>query len=172
MNDVQIANEDLGHIEQITGYVKATLTRRLDHPAVKVWAMLTESSHIKDWLAPGEIELTKGGRAKLNFGDSGIIIDSEVSECETNQLLEYSWSNSKDEPRRPIRWSLEPESSGTKLTLTIKIPEDEVVDRSCAGWEAHLTMLQAAIEGVPIKFPFEHFQESRAGYKKLLGIEA
>jgi hypothetical protein len=153
MNDVQIANEDLGHIEQITGYVKATLTRRLDHP-------------------PGEIELTKGGRAKLNFGDSGIIIDSEVSECETNQLLEYSWSNSKDEPRRPIRWSLEPESSGTKLTLTIKIPEDEVVDRSCAGWEAHLTMLQAAIEGVPIKFPFEHFQESRAGYKKLLGIEA
>jgi hypothetical protein len=32
-------------------------------------------------------------------------------------------------------------------------------------------MLQAAIEGVPIKFPFEHFQQSRAGYKKLLGIE-
>ena len=95
MNDVQIANEDLGHIEQITGYVKATLTRRLDHPAVKVCAMLTESSHIKDWLAPGKIELTKGGQAKLNFGDSGIIIDSEVSECETNQLLEYSWSNSK-----------------------------------------------------------------------------
>lgn len=171
MNDVQVATENLGEIEHITGYVKATLTRCLDHPTTKVWAMLTDSTQIKDWLAPGEIELKKGGRAKLNFGDSGILIDSEVSEYEANRLLEYSWSGSKDEPQRPIRWSIEPKSTSTKLTLTIKIPEDEVVDRSCAGWEAHLTMLQAAIEGVPIKFPFEHFQQSRAGYKKLLGIE-
>lgn len=171
MNDTQTVNEDLGQIEHIEGYVKATLTRSLDHSPTKVWSMLTDSAQIKDWLAPGAIELKKGGRANLNFGDSGIIIDSEVSECDINTLLEYSWSNSKDEPHRPIRWSLEPQSTGTKLTLTIKIPEDEVVDRSCAGWEAHLTMLQAAIEGVPIKFPFEHFQESRAGYKKLLDIE-
>lgn len=74
MNDVQITNEDFGEIEHITDYVKATLTRRLDHPTTNVWAMLTDSAHIKDWLAPGEIELTKGGRAKLNFGDGGIII--------------------------------------------------------------------------------------------------
>ena len=41
-------------------------------------------------LAPGEIELRKGGSAKLDSVDSGIVIDSTVSECEVPRLLEYS----------------------------------------------------------------------------------
>jgi hypothetical protein len=52
--------------------------------------------------------------------------------------------------------------------LTLRIPEDEDIARSCAGWEAHLMMLLAAIEGVPIKFPFERFQATREAYKALI----
>ena len=111
-----------------------------------------------------EIELNQGGSAKLNFTDSGIVIDSEVTECSIPSLLEYSWSRG-DEPRRPVRWELRPIDNGTELTLVLLIPEEEDVARSCAGWEAHLMMLMAAIEGVPVKFPFDRFQATREAYK-------
>jgi uncharacterized protein YndB with AHSA1/START domain len=120
-----------------------------------------------EWLAPGEIELRKGGAAKLNFTDSGTVIDSTVSEFEPPSLLEYSWS-SPGEPTRPVRWETAPVTGGTRLTLTLQIPEDEDIARSCAGWEAHLMMLLAAIEGVPIKFPFERFQATREAYKSII----
>ncbi len=81
-------------------------------------------------------------------------------------MLEYSWSG-PGEPSRPIRWELLAAPDATRLTLTLKTPADEDIARSCAGWEAHLMMLLAAIEGVPIKFPFFRFQATREAYKSL-----
>ncbi len=165
MTDV---NEALGTIEKSGGYYEARLTRVLDHKPEDVWAMLTEPARFVDWLAPGEIELNKGGAAKLNFTDSGIVIDSTVTECEIGSLLQYSWS-SGDEPERPVRWEISATDNGTELTLVLGVPEEEDVARSCAGWEAHLMMLLGAIEGVPIKFPFERFQSTRAAYDEMIG---
>ena len=34
--------------------------------------------------------------------------------------------------------------------------------------EAHLMMLLAAIEGVPVKFPFERFQATREAYRSII----
>ena len=95
------------------------------------------------------------------------VIDSIVSAFEPPRLLEYSWS-SAGEPLRPVRWGTTPENAGTRLTLTLAVPDTEDIARACAGWEAHLQMLLAAIEGVPIKFPFERFKETRAAYKAMV----
>ncbi len=160
-------NEELGTIKLVDGCYEARLERFLEHDQSAVWVMLTEPDRMVEWLAPGEIELRKGGAAKLNFTDSGIVIDSTVSECEPPSLLEYSWS-SPGEPTRPVRWETAPVAGGTSLTLTLQVPEDEDIARSCAGWEAHLMMLLAAIEGVPIKFPFERFQATREAYKSMI----
>ncbi len=160
-------NEDLGTITRADGYFEARLERSLEHDQEAVWAMLTEPARFVDWLAPGEIELRPGGTAKLNFVDSGIIINSSVSACDRPRLLEYSWSD-VGEPERPVRWETSASGGATLLTLTLRIPEDEDVARSCAGWEAHLMMLIAALEGVPIKFPFERFVATREAYGKRL----
>lgn len=156
-------NEDLGTIARVDGGFEASLERLLEHDQKRVWAMLTDPSCFVDWLAPGRIELKEGGAAKLNFTDSGTVIDSTVTACDPPRLIEYSWSG-PGEPERPVRWETAPEGSGTRLTLTLRIPQDEDVARACAGWEAHLMMLLAAIEGVPIKFPFERFQATREAY--------
>jgi uncharacterized protein YndB with AHSA1/START domain len=161
-------NEGLGAIKLVNGCYEARLERFLEHDQSAVWAMLTEPDRMVEWLAPGEIELRKGGAAKLNFTDSGIVIDSTVSEFEPPSLLEYSWS-SPGEPARPVRWETAPVAGGTNLMLTLRLPEDEDIARSCAGWEAHLMMLLAAIEGIPIKFPFERFQATREAYKSMIG---
>ena len=158
--------EELGTIKRVNSEYVARLERLLEHDQRAVWAMLTEPSRMVEWLAPGEIELRKGGAAKLNFVDSGIVIDSTVTEFEEPSLLEYSWSG-PGEPSRPIRWELQAAPGATRLILTLTTPGDEDIARSCAGWEAHLMMLLAAIEGVPIKFPFERFQATREAYKSM-----
>lgn len=161
------SNEDIGIITRDNGYLQGCLTRILEHEPEAVWEMLTDPARIPEWLAPGEIALRQGGQAKLNFTDSGIVIDSTVSAYDPPHLLEYSWSG-PGEPERPIRWQTRAVEGGTELTLTVRVPEDEDISKSCAGWEAHLMMLLAAIEGVPIKFPFERYLETREKYGAML----
>ncbi|WP_374574497.1 SRPBCC family protein [Phenylobacterium sp.] len=158
---------DLGVLTKGDGFTEGRLTRVFDHSPAKVWTALTDPARIVEWLAPGEIADRVGGPAKLNFVDSGIVIDSQVTAYETPRLLEYSWSG-PGEPLRPLRWEVEPEGDGSRLTLTLRVPEGEDAARSCAGWEAHLEMLAAALEGVPIKFPFERFKTTREAYKAML----
>ena len=160
-------NEALGTITKDQNRYTAVLTRVFDHDMASVWAMLTNPANLVNWLAPGTIELKLGGAAKLDFGDSGIVIDSKVSAYSEGSLIEYSWS-SPGEPTRPLRFELTPDGAQTKLTLTLTVPSDEVVARSVAGFEAHMMMLLAAIEGVPIKFPFERFQETRKSYDEMV----
>lgn len=144
--------------------VEARLSRSLGHPPETVWRMLTASAELPSWLAPGQIELRLGGAVRLDFADSGTVIDSEVTAYEPGRLIEYSWSHGA-EPARPVRWQLTPEGEGARLDLVLKIPAQEDPGRACAGWEAHLEMLEAALEGVPIKFPFESFKSAREAYR-------
>lgn len=169
---MQAANDigtepDLGVLTRGDGFVEARLTRVFDHPQATVWAALTDPARLVEWLAPGQIAAEVGGPAKLNFVDSGIVIDSAVTAYAAPSLLEYSWSG-PGEPLRPLRWEVAAEGEGARLTLTLRSPDGEDVARSCAGWEAHLEMLAAALEGVPIKFPFERFKATREAYKAML----
>ena len=158
-----------GHasFSRVDGQVQAVLTRSYDHPPAELWSALTDPARLPLWLAPGHIDLRPGGAARLDFADSGIVIDSRVSEVEPGRLLEYAWSG-PGEPVRPLRWALEPAGEGTALTLTLRVPQDEDAGRACAGFEAHLEMLAAALEGVPIKFPFETFKAARDAYRAQL----
>ncbi len=159
--------DDLGTIKRTNGCFEARLERLLEHDQQQVWAMLTDPARLPEWLAPGELSMYEGGPAKLNFPESGTVIDSVVSAIDAPRLIEYSWSG-PGEPQRPVRWELAARGGATQLALTLRIPDTEDIARSCAGWEAHLMMLLAAIEGVPIKFPFERFKATREAYKALV----
>ena len=157
-------NDELGALRREGNCLQARLERTIEHDQQAVWAMLTVPEKLAQWLAPGTIELRLGGAAKLNFTDSGTVIDSTVTAIDAPHLLEYSWS-SPGQPLRPMRWQSQAVDGGTRLTLIISVPQDEDIARTCAGWEAHLMMLLAAIEGMPIKFPFERFKTTREAYK-------
>lgn len=150
------------------GYVETQLSCELAHPAESVWQMMTAADRLPLWLAPGTLELRPGGRVQLDFGDSGVVIDSLVTAYHHGELLEYSWSGPR-QPERPLRWVIEPlQADRTRLELTLRVPCAEDAVRASAGWEAHLDMLEAALEGVPIRFPFADFQVYREQYAALL----
>jgi uncharacterized protein YndB with AHSA1/START domain len=139
----------------------------LDNRVEEVWAALTKPEIRVQWLAPGTIELRRGGAAKLAFEDSGIVIDSKVTACQPLSLLEFSWSG-PGEPERPVRFELEPIGPAVDLTVTISVPTEEDAGRACAGWAAHLEMLITTLAGVPTKFPFELFKAARGLYRMQL----
>ncbi|CAM5185753.1 putative protein YndB with AHSA1/START domain OS=Castellaniella defragrans OX=75697 GN=HNR28_002634 PE=3 SV=1 [Castellaniella defragrans] len=157
-----------GTIRRLDQGFEGRLERHYAHDPASVWAMLTEPQHLAKWLAPGTIELRKGGSVRIDFADSGTVIDSTVTDCEPQRVLEYSWS-SGSQPQRPLRWELTAEPEGTQLTLTVHLPADEDAAKACAGFEGHLTMLAAALEDVPVRFPLELYLQARKHYQALLG---
>jgi uncharacterized protein YndB with AHSA1/START domain len=147
------------------GRAIATMTRHYEDPPAEVWVALSDPSVRVNWLAAGDIELRRGGRARLDFVDSGLVIDSEVTAFEAGRLLEFSWGTPKDAPR-PVRFEIAAApDGGSDLTVTLGMPGDDDVGRSCAGWSAHLEMLAATLAGAPIKFPFERFKAARDIYR-------
>jgi uncharacterized protein YndB with AHSA1/START domain len=151
------------HFERHGQTTVAELRVTLDNHMDEVWAALTRPDRLAQWLAPGEIELRVGGSAKLDFGDSGIVIDSRVSAIEPLRVLEYSWSG-PGEPQRPVRWDLEPIGAATVLGLRLSLPAGEDAARAAAGWAAHLDMLMGMLIGAPMKFPMAVFRDARETY--------
>ena len=139
-------NEEIiaGKVRREGDRVLVRLERETGHLPERVWKMLTDSVCLAEWLAPGKLDARLGGRVQLDFGNSGMPIDCRVTDCQPNRRLAYSWS-SGDSPERPLIWDLDPIDEGTRLSLTLLLPDDEVVPIACAGWDAHLEMLLAAL---------------------------
>jgi uncharacterized protein YndB with AHSA1/START domain len=164
MNDEAVVS---GRIQRLAEAWEGRLERWVGHDRETVWRMLTEPQQFVQWLAPGSIELREGGRVHIDFGDSGVVIDSTVLAFDPPRLIAYSWS-SGTEPERPLRWDLAAASEGTALTLTMRLPAQEDIAKACAGFEAHLDMFAAALEGVSTRFPFERYLAARHAYQELL----
>lgn len=156
-----------GQIRRLATGFEGRLERWLGHDQKTVWQMLTEPQQFMQWLAPGSIELRQGGHVRIDFADSGVVIDSTVLAFEPLRLLAYSWS-SGDEPQRPLRFELAAADNGTMLRLNVQVPAQEDIAKACAGFEAHLDMLAATLEGVPIPFPFERYLAARSAYQEIL----
>jgi uncharacterized protein YndB with AHSA1/START domain len=157
-----------GRIRHVDGGFEGRIERVYAHDPSALWRMLTEPQGLAQWLAPGTVELRAGGAVRIDFADSGTVIDSKVLALDAPRLLEYSWS-SGTEPERPLRWELNPVAGGTQLVLTVRIPATEDAPKACAGFDAHLDMLAGALEGVPIKFPFQRYLDARKHYQQQLG---
>lgn len=155
-----------GKIRRLGSAFEGQIERVFEHDQDSVWRMLVEPQALAQWLAPGSIELRVGGAVHIDFADSGTVINSTVLQLDSKRLLEYSWSNG-NEPERPLRWELTAIDGATRLVLTLRIPANEDAARACAGFEGHLEMLAAALEGVPIHFPVDLFLKARSTYQEL-----
>ena len=164
MSDLEVTVGTIS--KQADGSFHSVLSRTYeDYSAADVWAMLTDPAKFPLWLAPGSIELKQGGAVSIDFQDSGFAIKSSVKEFKDGEVVAYSWS-SEGQPERPLRFSIKAVGAGSELTLEVGTPAGEDPVKACAGFEAHLEMFSAALAGVPMKFPFNHFVAARTAYSK------
>jgi uncharacterized protein YndB with AHSA1/START domain len=82
--------------ERADGY-QLRFERQLLQPVERVWAALSSPAQLAQWLAPGEIELTLGGRVSLAFTDGDGVIDGRVTAIAPPRLLEFTWTDKGDD---------------------------------------------------------------------------
>jgi uncharacterized protein YndB with AHSA1/START domain len=153
-----------GSLKVGPGATEVRIARNFPRKVERVWQTLVEPDLLVQWLAPGTVEPHEGGRVTFNFADSGLVIDSTITEFNPPHAVAHSWSNPA-ESLRPLRFEIVSSGDGARLTLTLQLPAGEDAARFAAGFEAHLEMLAAALEGAPITFPFAMFKAMRAAYR-------
>jgi uncharacterized protein YndB with AHSA1/START domain len=137
--------------------------RHYTHPIERVWAALTEPDQIEAWLARADVELTRGGRVELewlNTDEHGNRYEhatarGTITELEAPRVIQYD-----TDVHGVLRWELDPDDGGTRLTLTvaIQLPADQVTENR-SGWHVHLDFLADALEGGRVDW--EHWPRDR-----------
>jgi uncharacterized protein YndB with AHSA1/START domain len=117
------------------------VTRELRHAPEKVWQALTDPAQLREWApfeADGDLGRV-GATVKLTWVGTANVSETRVAQAEAPRVLELS----------DMRWELEPEGSGTRLTLWHNI-DRRFVAWGAAGWQISLDVLDRLIDGNPI----------------------
>ena len=149
------------------------LVRDLRHPPTKVWQALTDPAQLREW-APFDAERNLGTTGTVKLSTVGAptprVSETKVKRAEAPRVLEYSWGENE------MRWELEPQGSGTRLTLWHSIGR-RFVAMGAAGWHICFDVLDHLLSGHPIgrivagdAMQFE-WQRLNAEYSKQFGIE-
>lgn len=151
------------------------LARELRHPPAKVWQALTDPEQLRQW-APFDADrsLATAGPVKLTTvgAPTPQVDDTNVKRAEPPKLLEYSWGGND------LRWQLEPQAGGTRLTLWHNINRGFIA-WGAAGWHICFDVLDGFLAGQPMgrivgpaAMKFEGWQRLTAEYAKQFGVES
>jgi uncharacterized protein YndB with AHSA1/START domain len=136
MNDA-----DLGTLARKGEAWTLTFTRRLSHPPEKVWRAVTEPELLAAWF-PQEIVGERRAGAPLRFVSSaGDGFDGEMLVFDPPSVMELVWGGDR------LRIELQPDDTGTVLTLTDTFGELGKAARDAAGWHECLDRLSHAAGG-------------------------
>jgi uncharacterized protein YndB with AHSA1/START domain len=158
-----------GQLEEIGGNWRLRFERRLPHPPEKVWRALTEPEHLEAWFPTTiEGELEVGAALRFSHRNADLpAMEGEMLACEPPSLLEFRWGSDT------LRFVLEPEGSGTTLTLVDTLEELGKAARDGAGWHVCLDQLGHHLEGSePPWTSAERWQEVHGSYVDEFGPEA
>jgi uncharacterized protein YndB with AHSA1/START domain len=166
-NEPEVAH--LGVLERGSDGVTLRFTRRLAHPATKVWRALTEPEHLAAWF-PTTVEgdLAPGTMLRYNFRDMNLPgFDGTVLACEPPRLLEFNWGDER------LRFELTPDGQHTVLSFSASFAEIGRAARDAAGWHTCLDVLAYDLAGEKTPWPQDdRWREVHADYVRALGPEA
>jgi uncharacterized protein YndB with AHSA1/START domain len=152
------------------------LVRDLRHSPEKVWQALTDPAELGEW-APFDADHSlgvAGTKVKLTTvgAPAAHVTETTVTRADAPKLLEYKWGG------QDIRWQLEAQGSGTRLTLWHNI-DRRFISMGAAGWHICLDVLDRLLNGTPIgrivagdAMKFGGWQRLNAEYAKQFGVEA
>jgi uncharacterized protein YndB with AHSA1/START domain len=157
-----------GRLVKVGDYHGVSFERRLAHPPERVWRAITDRTELRGWF-PAEIvgDLNTVG-AKLTFGfregewpsDTG-----EVTESDEPRVLAFTWGE------QSIRYELEPDGDGCRLTFTHLLPFDETA-KVAAGWQLCFVSLEQMLAEEPVGgFDENRFTDLHDGYAEEFGVD-
>jgi uncharacterized protein YndB with AHSA1/START domain len=122
-----------------------TFTRTYSAAPEAVWGAIATQEGLAGWLAAGTFESRLGGEVDLVF-DEETNVQGEVTVWNPYSELTHTWVINADVPSS-LTYLLEPEGSGTKMTLVhSKLPEP-MAQGYTPGWHAYLDRLDQMLAG-------------------------
>jgi uncharacterized protein YndB with AHSA1/START domain len=122
------------------------LVRELRHPPALVWRALTDPAELSEW-APFDADRNLSAVGPVNLSTVSApapqVSESTVKRAEAPTLLEYSWGGNE------LRWELEPNGGGTRLTLWHNI-DRRFISWGAAGWHICFDVLDRFLANEPI----------------------
>jgi len=108
-----------GQLERSDGSWRLRFIRSLPHPPEKVWRALTEPEHLEAWFPTTiEGELATGASLRFSHRNAPLpAMEGEMLAYEPHSVMEFRWGPDT------LRFTLEPDGSGTKLTLVDTLEE-------------------------------------------------
>ena len=148
------------------------LVRDLRHSPAKVWQALTDPEQLREW-APFDADRNLGTVGTANLSAVGsptpFVAETRIKRADAYKALEFNWGG------KDIRWELEPNGSGTRLTLWHNIGRGYIA-MGAAGWHICFDVLDRHLAGEPIgrlvgpdAMKFDGWQRLTAEYSKQFG---
>jgi len=142
-----LLNDAPGEVRKVGGDYEVTFVRRLAQPVAKVWAALTVPERLADWLAKAEVDLRIGGRISFYWEAHDYRMTGVITELDPPRLFAWTWP-SPEHPASVVRWRLEPDGDGCRLTLHQTGLSAPPLRGVAAGWHTHLEGLPGAVDGL------------------------
>lgn len=117
------------------------LVRELRHAPELVWEALTDPAQLREWApfeADGELG-AEGAEVRLRWAGTGQVTEVRVTRAEAPRVLAFG----------DLRWELEAEGEGTRLTLWHSI-DRRFVTWGAAGWHIAFEVLERLLAGKPM----------------------
>jgi uncharacterized protein YndB with AHSA1/START domain len=121
-------------------------------PPEKVWAAITTAEGLGTWFGQkATVDLRVGGLAQLTW-DGGYTNELRIERLDPPRVFGWTWAISglpEDDPRRTyVEFTLEPDASGTRLTVVetgfAQLPSDlhsGAYGGNAEGWQKELDEL-------------------------------
>jgi len=144
-----LIDQDLGTVRREGDTITVVFHRRYARPIVKVWAALTVPERISDWFATTKVDqVGVGGTMDLDFKDENYRSLGRIVTYEPMKTFAWEWTELDGSKTSLVRWDLEPDGDGCRVTLTHSgLSPSEAKDVG-PGWHAHLQAIEDAADGV------------------------
>lgn len=133
---------------------------RFPQPREQVWRALTDPAMLAEWMFPNDFVPRVGHHftfrvpAKPEVGFDGLVVHSEVLECEPPARLAFSWSAGGPVVDTRVSFRLEPDGDGTRLEFEhsgfdLAHPwAEHALQGAEYGWAEMLGKLPAVVAGL------------------------
>lgn len=129
------------------GRLSIRFERTYDCSVEELWSAVTEPARLERWLGATEIDLRRGGRVLIRFGDDeSQTVRGVVSEAAPPHRLEYTWTY-PGEDESILRLELEAQGDAALLVLDHRRLAARAAAGYGAGWHSYLDALERSLAG-------------------------